>query len=993
MIEIYADGELIFDSRVPDEGILALKVTKALNKGGTATITVPPWHRAYNAVTSYRTIITIYRDGELVFRGRSLYPTNTFEMVRTFTCEGERCFLNDAVLHGRHLYHHEDTKELIAEELPGGGYLYQASPEEIFRDVLAEYNAQVDPFKQFEVGTITVTDPNDYIRLESTEAETVATVIDKLVERCGGYVTFEEGANGQRVINWLASLDHTSEQEIAFGDNLLDFMSTDANTELATVIVPYGAVVNEETGERLTIKDANGGRDYIVASDAAIAERGYIWRAVPWDDVTDPVNLLTKARAYLAESSQMITTLTLTALDLSVLDKSIESFALGDLVKVYSRAHGQDGEPYQLTEMTLDLLNPQNDTLTLGRAIASLTGSDVVATMQASSGIAKARGTARGAYTANDQKMAHLEQTFRSEIEQIPNKIKLSVSGSLGGTASITMSVDGVQTPVGSIDLSGVRRAFANDTSAVTVSAGTIKFSSNTLIVDSTNLKVSEDGTIYATNAVLSGTATTESGLYKSELSAGRLRFAYDGIEMGGIASGYMGDDASVRGVAVRLEADAKYIGFSKIDAEGDGYDLTYCINFGAHPGGRTERHIFHGDAYFGHGLRADGATYLNNKLTVKGHIDIDGAYSLRYKTTTGEIINVIGKYADDDALFVGHDAHDIYVYGTNVVLGSASGGAVNIRGASSHVNSLCTFHHFAYFASNAYFLANTIVSNNTGMKGNTAAGSDTIWMLAVNNLNEVILGDGDYTTYIQGASILIGTGSSTVTVRSNLDVNGAVQFNNGFGVQVKNTSGADCYILSFNASNQVNVGHLDYPMYLRGTSVTVNTGNFTVYQGSVVLSNGYGIQGKDSSGNPYYILSVNASNQVSVGSSSLPLYLRGSGVYLSSTGATVTSDRRKKNSIEELGDAYEAMLDKLTPVRFKYNDGTSGRFHAGFIAQDVKAALEAAGLATSDFGGFVDVNGDGEDFGLIYSEFIALLLHKIKRQEQRIAALEEVRK
>jgi hypothetical protein len=180
--------------------------------------------------------------------------------------------------------------------------------------------------------------------------------------------------------------------------------------------------------------------------------------------------------------------------------------------------------------------------------------------------------------------------------------------------------------------------------------------------------------------------------------------------------------------------------------------------------------------------------------------------------------------------------------------------------------------------------------------------------------------------------------------------------------------------------------------MYLRGTSVTVNTGNLTVFQGSVMLSNGYGIQGSDSSGVYYYILSVNSSDQVSVGTSSLPLYLRGTGVYLSSSGATVTSDERKKHSIEALPDAYEAMLDKLTPVRYKYNDGTSDRYHAGFRAQEVKAALEAAGLTTKDFGGFVDINGDGTELGLIYAEFIAILLQKIKRQEKRIAALEAAR-
>jgi hypothetical protein len=83
-------------------------------------------------------------------------------------------------------------------------------------------------------------------------------------------------------------------------------------------------------------------------------------------------------------------------------------------------------------------------------------------------------------------------------------------------------------------------------------------------------------------------------------------------------------------------------------------------------------------------------------------------------------------------------------------------------------------------------------------------------------------------------------------------------------------------------------------------------------------------------------------------------------------------------------------MLDKLTPMRFKYKDGTSDRFHVGFIAQDVERALTEAGLTAKDFGGFVDLDGDGEHLGLAYDEFIGLLFQKIRRLENKIKALEE---
>jgi hypothetical protein len=113
----------------------------------------------------------------LLFRGRALYPEDDFYNRRTITCEGERCFFRDGV--------HRP-------------YVYQDGPAAIFSTVVELYNAQVDEFKRFKVGTVTVTDPNNYIRLESESAESFAATIDKLVERCGGYVVFTTNADGDR---------------------------------------------------------------------------------------------------------------------------------------------------------------------------------------------------------------------------------------------------------------------------------------------------------------------------------------------------------------------------------------------------------------------------------------------------------------------------------------------------------------------------------------------------------------------------------------------------------------------------------------------------------------------------------------------------------------------------------------------------------------------------------------------------------------------------
>ena len=155
-------------------------------------------------------------------------------------------------------------------------------------------------------------------------------------------------------------------------------------------------------------------------------------------------------------------------------------------------------------------------------------------------------------------------------------------------------------------------------------------------------------------------------------------------------------------------------------------------------------------------------------------------------------------------------------------------------------------------------------------------------------------------------------------------------------------------------------------------------------------LDNNQGIRIYNSDGNVYYILRTDTSNNTFVGTDSNNLYLRGPVVYLKNNNAVVTSDRRAKHSIEELPDAYVEALDKMVPVRFKYTDGASDRYHVGFIAQDVEAALTDAGLCGKDFGGFVDLDGDGKTLGLAYDEFIGLLFQKIRKLEKKIEKLEE---
>lgn len=406
MIKVYADNRVIYSPLFPDYALAGLQVTVSATSSGTATITMPPGHFARELFTSYKTIVTIQRNGSLLFRGRALYATDDFYNFRTITCEGERGFLQDSVVRP---------------------YLFQDSPAAIFQELIANHNAQVDASKTFVVGEVTVTDANDYIRMESMTADQTGFVLDTLVERAGGYIVFTTNDAGQRVINWYADPGYRSEQAIDFGENLLDFSRTGAGTDMATAIIPYGAVLDDETGERLTIESVNDGLDFIQDAEA-VALRGFIMRPMYWDDVTVPENLLRKAQQALAQSKNIITTLQLSAVDLSALDKSIDTFQVLDLVRVRSKPHGVD-EDFLLTDRTYDLLAPELDTIILGKNVASLTGAGVAGDRTNRDELHKTEAAIREEYKKDiAQVIEETKLTLVSLIQQTETAIRTEVS-------------------------------------------------------------------------------------------------------------------------------------------------------------------------------------------------------------------------------------------------------------------------------------------------------------------------------------------------------------------------------------------------------------------------------------------------------------------------------------------------------------------------------------------------------------------------------------
>lgn len=108
-----------------------------------------------------------------------------------------------------------------------------------------------------------------------------------------------------------------------------------------------------------------------------------------------------------------------------------------------------------------------------------------------------------------------------------------------------------------------------------------------------------------------------------------------------------------------------------------------------------------------------------------------------------------------------------------------------------------------------------------------------------------------------------------------------------------------------------------------------------------------------------------------------------------SDTEIDVGSDARLKNTVEyDLAGQYGGFYRQLRPCRFKFNNGTSGRFHTGFIAQEVEQAITNGGLTSQELAALVkDEEGM---YSIRYAELIALNTAMIQKLMDENDALKE---
>lgn len=316
----------------------------------------------FNKIRPLRTLITVLntKTGEYEFEGRVLGPNKNMDNSglhsESYTCEGELGYLHDSVQ--RHLE-------------------FRGTPRELFAQIINYHNSQVESYKHFQVGKVTVTNSTDNLYLYlSAEKDTFDTLKEKLLDKLGGELQMRK-VNGVRFLDYLARVGEEKSTEIKIAKNLMS-MSCDIDpSQIVTRLTPLGArIESKEEGvtdaseAKLTIESVNGGLSYI-DDKALISEFGIQGGSVTWNDVTIVSNLLSKGREWLSNQKTAHVQYKISAVDLSLIGLDIDSFEVGNSYPVKNPIMGID-ERLRVVGKSLDINSPQGAGLTIGDKFKTL---------------------------------------------------------------------------------------------------------------------------------------------------------------------------------------------------------------------------------------------------------------------------------------------------------------------------------------------------------------------------------------------------------------------------------------------------------------------------------------------------------------------------------------------------------------------------------------------------------------------------------------------
>lgn len=337
----YVDNQLLFATSQPKgKEIISGTLTDEINSVSALEFTLPPSNDMAGQITPHASIIRLESDGAEIFRGTANSLSKNFRGDTVVSCDG--------------------MIALMADVIRAPGTVSGVNTKSYITDLIANYNAGVADNRHISAGIID--EFGTFTADHSQECKNIFELLKEVLSDKGGYIWASYVGDDVR-INYTSTIGRRNNQQIAFGSNLVNIEDQLEVGTLVTRVWPIGK-------EGLTIASVNNNIIYLQNEEVEL-RYGRVDKTIQVDS-DDPSVVKSYGQAYLTRYAAMNNTITLTAIDLHNLDKTISSFEVGDAVRVLSPPHGIDAEMI-VNSVSTDLVQISNSRITLGAKKGSIT--------------------------------------------------------------------------------------------------------------------------------------------------------------------------------------------------------------------------------------------------------------------------------------------------------------------------------------------------------------------------------------------------------------------------------------------------------------------------------------------------------------------------------------------------------------------------------------------------------------------------------------------
>ena len=460
-------------------------VAKGINSIDAFSFTIYPSNVGFDELRTYKTLVRVFNTARnrYEYYGRVLYSNPTMSesgvISKDVTCEDYFGFFCDS------------QQEYVEEK--------NWTLMELLGHIVNVHNSQVEDYKQFKIGEVTVTAPNDNIYIGIQRENTWNTLNDKLLDTLGGELRYRVEEDGL-YLDYLTQIGEDKPTAIQLSHNMKSISKENDPTRIVTRLIPLGAKISGETEERLTIESVNDGLNYIEDEDAKELYGMHVGYR-EWDDVTIAANLLEKGREWLAQNNKALVKYTVTALDLSLIGKDIDDFEVGNSHPIKNALLHID-DTARIIKKTIDICEETKSTIEVGDIFKQLSDLQV----EQDKKIKKSEETTKKLSRTTSSGLTNLQMTAGQHRELI-QKVQQEVDDT--GTTLKTALVDIDATKAKITLVAGVKEFNDIDNDFVSVKEAVIEIdgAKDTISANAEKIKLNASD-IVSINKHFSGDAT-----------------------------------------------------------------------------------------------------------------------------------------------------------------------------------------------------------------------------------------------------------------------------------------------------------------------------------------------------------------------------------------------------------------------------------------------------------------------------------------------------